>query len=156
MITKTAKRKTVTTTVFSPMPISAIKIGTSAEIGALTKILTHRPRILPRLGTLAMSAPMGMPTSSASAMPSAKDRNEIKAAALNFAVGRIVIPAAITAENGGTMVDSLAQQAISQITNQITREKRIGMRLPNRIISTQEAKVWSDGARKSWSDGVLE
>ena len=73
-MTKTANRNTVTTTVVSPIPITAIRIGTSAEIGALMKILTHRPRILPRLATLAMRTPIGMPTSSASAMPSAKER----------------------------------------------------------------------------------
>ena len=139
MITKTAKRNTVTTTVDSPMPISAIRTGTSAEIGALMKILTHRPRILPTLATLAINKPMGMPTSSASAMPSAKERNEIATAAPNFAVGIMVIPAVITPENGGTMVDSLARPTISQITNQITSEKRIGMRLPNKIISDHKA-----------------
>ena len=138
MITKTAKRNTVTTTVVSPIPITAIRIGTSAEIGALMKILTHRPRIFPRLATLAMSTPIGMPTSSASVIPSANERSEINTAALNFAVGMMVIPAAITPEKGGTMVDSLARPTISQTTNHANSEKRIGIFLPNRIISIHE------------------
>ena len=49
-----------------------------------------------------------MPIASASAMPIAKDRKEIETAVLNFAVGRIVIPAASTAEKGGTIVESFA------------------------------------------------
>src|SRR5262245_34827006 len=135
IITKTAKRKTVTTTVVSPMPISAIKIGTSAEIGALTKTLTHMPRILFKLGILAMSTPMGIPRKSASIIPRAKERSEIAAAAPNFAVGRIVTPAAITPENGGTMLDHLARPTISQTTNQSASEKMIGTRLLKRIIN---------------------
>ncbi len=64
--------------------------------------------------------------------------SEINTAALNFAVGMIVIPAAITPENGGTMVDSLARPTISQTTNHANSENRIGIFLPNRIISIHE------------------
>ena len=39
------------------------------------------------------------------------------------------------AEKGGTIVDSLARPMISQTTNQIASEKRIGIRLPNKVIS---------------------
>ena len=127
--------------------MSAMRIGTSAEIGALMKILTHMPSILPRLATLAMSTPTGMPTRSASAIPSAKERKEIAAAALNFAVGTIVNAAAITPENGGTMVDNLARPMISQMTNQTASENTMGIRLPNRIMLAK---------RNDWSNGVLE
>ncbi len=82
-----------------------------------------------------------MPISSASAMPSANERSEIDTAALNFAVGMIVIAAAITPENGGTMVDSLARPTISQTTNHTNSENRIGILLPNRIISSHEFQM---------------
>ena len=75
-----------------------------------------------------------MPTSSASAMPSANERSEIIAAALNFAVGMIVIAAAITPENGGTMVDSFARPTISQTMNHDQQRKENRNFLPNRII----------------------
>jgi hypothetical protein len=67
-------------------------------------------------------------------MPIANERKEINIAALNFSVGRIVIPAAITREKGGTMVESFAWPTISQRTNQITSEKKIGILLPKSII----------------------
>src|SRR5262245_40239935 len=149
MITKTAKRKTVTTTVLSPMPISAIRIGTSAEIGALIKIFTHRPRIFPTLATRAMSTPMGMPTKSARAMPRPKERREITVAALNFPVGTMVIAAAITPENGGTMVDHWARPMTSQRTNQIASENRMGMFFPNKIMGQRP------GVLECWSTGVM-
>src|SRR4029450_13587220 len=100
------------------MPMTAIRIGTSAEIGALTKILTHMPRILPMVATLAMTIPMGIPISSATPMPSAKERKEIDPAVLNFWVGMMVIPAAITRENGGMIVDNSVLPMMSQTTNQ--------------------------------------
>ena len=103
IMTKTAKRKTVITTVVSPMPMTAMRTGTSAEIGALIKILTHMPRIFPTFATRAIPTPRGMPIASASAMPITNDRREIETALLNFAVGRIVIPAASTPEKGGMM-----------------------------------------------------
>ncbi len=117
------------------------------------KILTHMPRIFPRLGTLAMRTPTGMPTITANAMPRAKERSEIAAAALNFAVGMIVIPAATTPENGGTMVDSLARPTISQTTNHANSENRIGIFLPNRIISGHGARII--GVLEYWNGGVL-
>ena len=33
------------------MPMTAMRTGTSAEMGALTKILTHMPRIFPMFAT---------------------------------------------------------------------------------------------------------
>ena len=57
-----------------------------------------------------------MPISSASAIPSANERT-IDTAAMNFAVGMIVIRGDHP-EKGGTMVDSLARPTISQTTNQ--------------------------------------
>ena len=53
---------------------------------------------------------------------------------LNFAVGRIVIPAASTPEKGGMIVESFAWPISSQTMNQIASEKRIGTFLPNRVI----------------------
>jgi hypothetical protein len=41
-------------------------------------------------------------------MPAKKDRKEIETAALNFAVGTTVIPAASTPEKGGMIVESFA------------------------------------------------
>src|SRR5262245_66038643 len=135
MMTKTAKRKTVMTTVVSPMPMTAMRTGTSAEIGALTKILTHMPRNFPTFASRAITTPRGMPIARASAIPTAKDRKEIETAVLNFAVGTIVIPAASTAEKGGTIVESFAWPISSQTMNQIASEKRIGIFLPNRVMS---------------------
>ena len=68
-------------------------------------------------------------------MPIIKDRKEIQTAALNFAVGRIVIPAASTPENGGIIVESFAWPISSQTMNQMASEKRIGTFLPNSVIS---------------------
>jgi hypothetical protein len=85
--------------------------------------------------TLAMIAPTEIPTRSASVMPIANERKEINIAALNFSVGKIVIPAAITREKGGTIVESFAWPMISQTTNQITSEKKIGTLFPNNVIS---------------------
>jgi hypothetical protein len=114
--------------------MTAIRIGTSAEMGALTKILTHIPRIRFTLGTRAMTTPSGIPIASASNMPIRKDRNEIETAVLNLAVGKIVMPAASTAEKGGTIVESFARPMTSQTRHQITSEKRIGTFLPKRVM----------------------
>ncbi len=86
-----------------------------------------------------MSTPSGIPTSKAKDMPSAKERSEIATAVLNFGVGMIVIPAAITPEKGGTIVDSFARPTISQTTNQTSSEKRIGIRLPKIIMPAHES-----------------
>ena len=77
----------MTTTVVSPMPITAMRIGTSAEIGALTNMFTHMPRRRPTPLTRAMAMPSGMPIASASAMPRPKERSEMIAALANFSVG---------------------------------------------------------------------
>ena len=74
-----------------------------------------------------------MPIASASAMPSANDRKEIATAALNFAVGTIVIPADSTAEKGGMIVESFAWPISSQTMNQMINENRIGT-FCNRVI----------------------
>ena len=65
-----------------------------------------------------------------------KERSEIHTAVANLSVGRIVMPAAMTLVNGGTIVESLARPMISQKINQSSSEKRIGTFLPNRIISS--------------------
>jgi len=67
-------------------------------------------------------------------MPIIKDRKEIETAVLNFAVGRIVIAAATTAEKGGMIVESFAWPISSHTMNQIANEKRIGTFLPNKVI----------------------
>ena len=86
-------------------------------------------------------------------MPNAKERREIETAALNFSVGRIVMPAAITREKGGTIVDSSARPMISQTTNQIASEKRIGMRLPNSITQSYRSD-WSIGVMECWASNA--
>jgi hypothetical protein len=114
--------------------MTAIRTGTSAEIGALIKILTHMPRIFPKLATRAITTPRGIPIASARAMPITKDRREIETAVLNFAVGRMVMPAASTPENGGMIVESFAWPISSQTMNQMASEKTIGTFLPNKVI----------------------
>ncbi len=139
MITNTANRNTVTTTVVSPIPTTAISSGTSAEIGALTKMLTHMPSIRPTPRTRAITMPTGRPTRMASAMPIPKERSETIAAALNFPVGRIVNAAAITRVNGGIMSDNFAWPISSQAMNQITSEKMTGIFRPNSVIVDDSA-----------------
>src|SRR5262245_10342382 len=136
-MTKTAKRKTVITTVVSPIPMTAMRIGTSAEIGALTKILTHIARTLPRLATRAISTPRGIPIASARNIPIAKERKEIAAALANFSVGTMVIPAATTLEKGGMRIEKRARPINSQSPNQISNEMKMGIFLPNNVISIQ-------------------
>ncbi|HEX9788805.1 MAG TPA: hypothetical protein VGB09_12300, partial [Candidatus Binatia bacterium] len=57
------------------------------------------------------------------------------AAVCNFSVGRIVIAAWITPLNGGMMGESFARPITSHTINQIRREKRSGIFLPNNVIS---------------------
>src|SRR5687767_10339442 len=125
VMTNTANRNTVTTTVVSPMPITAIRIGTSAEIGALTKMLTHMPRSRPMPFTRAITMPSGIPTARASAIPRPYERNVMMAALANFSVGAISMPASITALKGGTMVENLACPTTSQRMNQTAKESSI-------------------------------
>src|SRR5262245_19910722 len=134
VMTNTANRNTVTTTVVSPMPITAIRIGTSAEIGALTKMFTHMPRMRPTLFTRAIATPSGMPIRSASAMPRPKERSEMIAALANLSVGAISNSAATTALKGGTIVDSLSRPAISQTTNQTTNDRTVLMCTPSYVL----------------------
>ncbi len=128
VITNTANRNTVTTTVVSPMPTTAIRIGTSAEIGALTKMLTHIPSRRPTPFTRAITMPSGMPTTSANSMPRPNERSVMIAALPNFSVGPISNIASITALNGGTMVEIFRRPAISQSTNQTTSDSRVFIR----------------------------
>src|SRR5687767_3006736 len=134
MMTNTAKRKTVTTTVLSPIPITDIRIGTSAEIGALTKMLIHKLRTLPRFSNRAIRMPTGRPITIASAIPRAKERNEMDAAAANFAVGRIVIAATNTRETGGIMIEYSARPTSSHRRNQTNSEKKRGILLPKKVM----------------------
>src|SRR5688572_6733877 len=135
VMTNTANRNTVTTTVVSPMPITAIRIGTSAEIGALTKMLTHMPSSCPAAFTRAIRMPSGMPITSASSMPRPKERRVMIAALPNFSVGAISIIASITALNGGTMVEIFSRPAISHSTNQTMSERSVFTRMPSYVLS---------------------
>src|ERR1700741_2149271 len=134
VITNTANRNTVTTTVVSPMPTTAIRIGTSAEIGALTKMLTHIPSRRPTPFTRAITMPSGMPTTSASSMPRPNERSVMIAALPNFSVGPISIIASITALNGGTMVEIFRRPAISQSTNQTASESSVFIRASSYVL----------------------
>src|SRR5262245_22352195 len=125
MITNTANRNTVTTTVVCPMPTTAISTGTSAETGALTNTLTQTRRIRPTVSARAIRMPTGTPTAIAHAMPSAKARSEIHAAAANLPDVTTATPLAATRLSGGTMDATPARPTASHRKHQTASEATV-------------------------------
>ena len=134
-MTKTANRKTVATTVGSPIPSTPMRMGTSAEMGALTKTLTQVPSVLATGFTRAISTPSVRPTTSASAIPMANERREISTALMNFSLGRMVKAATMTRESGGKMLEKPNRPTSSHTRAQTRRETPRGILLPNSFIA---------------------
>ena len=123
-----AKRKTAAMIVFSPKPNRIISTGTSADSGALEKMLTHMPSSSSASLTRPMRMPSGTPTTIDSAMPMAKARSVVTVALCQDGVCTSCTAAASTSLNGGTMIIRWSRPTISQTTHQTSSDAIIGTR----------------------------
>ena len=123
-----ANRKTAATIVFSPKPNRIISTGTSADSGALEKMLTHMPSRSSAILTRPMRMPSGMPTTIDSAMPMTKARSVVTVALCQDGVCTRSTAAASTSLNGGSRNIRSSRPTISQTTHQTSSDAIIGTR----------------------------
>ena len=114
--------------VLSPKPNRIISTGTSADSGALEKMLTHMPSSSSASLTRPINMPSGIPTRIDSAMPMAKARKVVTVALCHDGVCTSSTAALNTSLNGGTISIRSSWPTISQMTHQTSSEAIIGTR----------------------------
>ena len=123
-----ANRNTAATIVFSPNPNRIISTGTSAESGALEKMLTHMPSRSSAIFTRPIRMPSGTPITIDRAMPVTKARSVVIVALCQDGVCTRSTAAASTSLKGGSRKTRSSRPTTSHATHQTSSEAIIGTR----------------------------
>ena len=123
-----ANRKTAAMMVFSPKPNRIISTGTSADSGALEKMLTHMPSNSSASLTRPIRMPSGTPTRIDRVMPMTKARSVVTVALCQDGVCTSSTAARSTSVNGGSISIRSSRPTISQTTHQTSSDAIIGTR----------------------------